>query len=92
MSPFDLDCADRYLPTAATMQAQLVRLIGVVKGLEPDAVAVLLLVAERLAKGRARYGNLDVSHDPRCFPVEALEEAADGLVYAAVALMRGQRP
>jgi hypothetical protein len=88
--PFDLDCQDRTEPALDAMR-QLVRLTTVVEQLGPDEVAVLLLVAQRLRKGRVQYGNLDVAHDPRCFPVEALEEAADGLVYAAAALMRGQR-
>jgi hypothetical protein len=51
---------------------------------------VLLLVAERFAKGRERYGALDVEIDRRDFAVEALEEAADALVYVACGLMRGR--
>ena len=45
-------------------------------------------VAERLLVGRERYGNLHLATDARNFRVEALEEAADGLVYAAAGLMR----
>jgi hypothetical protein len=56
--------------------------------LGPDELQVLVLVAERLAVGRQRYGALRVATDPRDFATEALEEAADGLVYAAVALLR----
>jgi len=55
-----------------------------------DELRVLVLVAERLAKGRQRYGALDIAGDRRDFRVETLEEVADGLVYAACALMRGQ--
>ena len=33
---------------------------------------------------------LALAEHRRCFPQEALEEAADGLAYAAVALMRGR--
>lgn len=64
------------------------RLVDVAAELGIDELRVLVLVAERLRTGRQRYGTLQVATDRRCFPVEALEEAADGLVYAAVALMR----
>ena len=67
------------------------RLHELASGLGPDELAVLLLVAERLTVGREHYGTLDVANDGRRFGVEALEEAADGLVYAACALMRGER-
>lgn len=66
----------------------MAQLAAAAEQLGADELAVLLLVAERVRKGRARYGNLDVAHDPRCLRVEALEEAADGLFYAAAALMR----
>jgi hypothetical protein len=33
---------------------------------------------------------VDVATDRRCFRLEALEEAADGLVYVACGLMRGR--
>ena len=64
------------------------RLVEVAAALGTDEIRVLVLVAERLRIGRRRYGMLRLDTDRRCFPVEALEEAADGLVYAAVALMR----
>jgi hypothetical protein len=67
------------------------RLVTLASGLGHDEQAVLLLVAERLVMGRTRYGELDIAHDGRRFGVEALEEAADGLVYAACALMRGEK-
>ncbi len=35
---------------------------------------MLLLVAERLARGRRQYGTLDVAADWRCFAVEALKQ------------------
>ena len=66
-------------------------LLSLASGLGPDEQAVLLIVAERLTVGRQRYGTLDVATDGRRFGIEALEEAADGLVYAACALMRGGR-
>jgi len=86
--PFCDDARDREPLTPDTTRA-LVQLTTVAERLGPDELAVLLLVAGRLRKGRGQCGNLDVSHDPRCFGIEALEEAADGLVYAAAALMRG---
>lgn len=91
--PFDLDCRDRsgLAPGAVDALRQLEQLNGVAAMLGPDELAVLLLVAQRLAKGRRQYGELHIGSDRRCFPVEALEEAADGLAYAAVALLRGAR-
>lgn len=67
------------------------RLREVAAELGRDELAVLVLVAERLRLGRRRYGELDLAADHRDFRTEALEEAADGLVYAAAALMRGPR-
>lgn len=69
----------------------LERLCAIAADLGADERAVLCLVAERLKIGHQRYGDLHVAADRRDFRVEALEEAADGLVYAAVALMRGGR-
>jgi hypothetical protein len=66
------------------------RLLELAEQLGSDEQAVLLLIAERMTRGRQQYGTLHVAIDRRCFPQEALEEAADGLVYAAVALMRGR--
>jgi len=86
--PFCDDVRDRERLTPDTT-AQLVQLTTVAEGLGPDELAVLLLVAGRLRRGRGQYGNLDVSQAPRCFRIEVLEEAADGLVYAVAALMRG---
>ncbi len=67
------------------------RLHCVARDLGADELAVLCLVAERLKIGAGRYGAFQVAGDRRDFRIEALEEAADGLVYAAVALMRGGR-
>jgi hypothetical protein len=63
------------------------RLLELAAHLRGDELGVLVLVAERLVKGRAQYGTLRVATDNRSFPNEALEEVADALVYAAVALM-----
>jgi len=59
--------------------------------LEPDAQEVLALIAERLVKGRKVYGDLVLDKDERDHPHEALEEAADGLVYVAAALVKAER-
>jgi hypothetical protein len=67
------------------------RLRELASGLGPDEQAVLLLVAERLTVGRERYGELQIECDRRDFRTEALEEAADRLVYAACALVQGMR-
>ena len=56
--------------------------------LGPDELRVLVLVAERLATGRRRYGPLDLAGDRRDFQGEALEEVADALVYAACGLIQ----
>ena len=66
------------------------RLVEICADLGADEMRVLVLVAERLAKGRQRYGALDVATDRRDFRHESLEEIADALVYAACGLMRGR--
>ena len=68
------------------------RILAALDQLGPDEGAVLALVAERLAMGRRMYGELHPATDPRDFAREALEEAADGLVYVAAALVRSGRP
>lgn len=67
------------------------RLRDVAAELGLDELRVLVTVAERLALGRAVYGRLDLNADGRDFHRETLEEAADGLVYAACGLLRGRR-
>lgn len=64
------------------------RLSAIAAQLAGDELAVLTLIAERLLCGRERYGELRVATDRRDFAREALEEAADGLVYAAATLVR----
>lgn len=51
--------------------------------LEPDALELLVLIAERLVAGRKLYGSLDLDTDKRDWSREALEEDSDGLVYRA---------
>jgi hypothetical protein len=89
--PFDLDVLDRgRAPDTLDAMRQLVRLTAVAEQLGAGEIAVLQLVAERLLEGRQRYGVLDPATDPRNFQTEALEEAADGLAYAAVWLIRAR--
>lgn len=68
------------------------RILGALATLGTDEAAVLALVAERLAMGRRTYGELRPATDSRRFEREALEEAADGLVYVAAALVRSGQP
>ena len=51
---------------------------------------VLVLVAERLLMGQRQYGLLRLAVDGRNFAREAAEEAADGAIYAACALLRDE--
>ena len=66
---------------------RLNRLMTLAGDLGPDELTVLLIITERLRGGRAHYGELHVATDSRCFSIEALEEVADALVYAAAALI-----
>lgn len=69
-------------------RAPRARLLAALETLGADEAEVLALVAERLAMGRRLYGELRPATDTRDFGREALEEAADGLVYVAAALVR----
>jgi hypothetical protein len=64
------------------------RILAALVDLGPDEAEVLALVAERLVTGRRAYGELKPASDRRDFAREALEEAADGLVYVAAGLVR----
>ena len=64
------------------------RILVALANLGPDEAQVLALVAERLVTGRRTYGELKPARDRRDFAREALEEAADGLVYVAAGLVR----
>ncbi len=52
--------------------------------LEPEAQAVLMDIARRLAAGQKEYGRMDVVNDGRDYFQEAAEEALDFAVYAAM--------
>ena len=69
----------------------LAHLLDTACGLGDDELAVLVLIAERIAAGRGIYGELDIDTDRRNFAGECLEEVADGLVYVASALIRAVR-
>lgn len=56
-----------------------------------DELAVLGEVVKGLKKGLQVYGRIRVDADERDFEQEALEEARDGLIYAAVGIMRRRR-
>jgi len=71
--------------------ARLRDLADVARRLGSGELDVLLLLAARVWAGQARYGCLDVRRDRRDFRRELLEEVADGLFYAAAALLRRQR-
>lgn len=73
---------------AAAARRQLLRISA---GLGADELAVLVLIAGRLAKGRDTYGPLHLDRDSRDFQREALEEVADGLSYSAMALVQRTR-
>lgn len=49
--------------------------------------AVMQAIERRLRMGLKQYGPLDIRHDPRRWTKEALEEALDGMVYLAIALI-----
>lgn len=63
------------------------RLLEAVNQLGPDERAVLLLQAERLARGRRDYGELVLETDTRNFCREAAEEAMDQCQYLAMLLL-----
>jgi len=68
----------------------LARLLAATERPGPDELALLALIADRLLLGRRCYGELRLATDRRDFHREALEEAADLAVYAAIpAALRG---
>src|SRR5690606_16522373 len=66
------------------------RLMTAASQLGEGEIEVLALVAERLLQGQSWYGLLRLGTDQRDFHREALEEVADGLVYAAAGLIRAR--
>lgn len=67
------------------------RVAGITELLGADELAVLELVAQGLARGRAVYGELKVATDRRDFRAEAGDELRDAIVYSAAELLRLQR-
>lgn len=70
----------------------LAHLISYAQQLEPDALKVLALLADRLVKGRETYGDLQLAKDKRNLNKECLDEVLDGLWYAAAGLLKASRP
>jgi hypothetical protein len=58
--------------------------------LEPDAIASLLYLAERLLVGQRAYGKIDLRTDPRDWKKEILAEVGDLLVYFAFEELKRQ--
>jgi hypothetical protein len=56
--------------------------------LEDDAIRILAYTAQRLLHGQRKYGAITLATDNRSFAKEALEEAADQSVYAAIGMLR----
>jgi hypothetical protein len=59
-------------------------------GWTADELDVLGFVADRLRLGRGRYGPLDIGTDGRDWRRERLEEAADGLIYSAIEVLKAE--
>jgi hypothetical protein len=58
--------------------------VSVCSGLNKDELRVVLRVAERMAKGRAQYGGLDLATDKRDHVRETTEELLDACAYLAM--------
>lgn len=63
---------------------ELDKLIRLAVTLEPDALAVLRYQAERMAKGQAEYGPLNLATSTRNWKLEQLEELGDWVNYRAM--------
>jgi hypothetical protein len=77
--------------TPAEIVALRARIGALAELLGPDELAVLEMVAQGLARGRAVYGELDVVRDRRDFRAEAGEELRDAMVYLGSELIRMHR-
>jgi hypothetical protein len=69
------------------MSNEPTRIYDIAVQLGADEQRVLLRVAERLLVGRKQYGELRLGADQRDWRRECMDECADGLVYAACAMM-----
>lgn len=67
-----------------------IRELAELKG-DGDELEVLSILVRRLKGGLQVYGKLRIDNDERDFEQEALEEAADGMIYSAIAIARRQR-
>jgi hypothetical protein len=84
-------CRPLVSTAGARHHARLRQLLQAADTLGDDEIAVLALVATRLARGRGVYGPLHLDHDPRNFAAEALEEFADAACYLSAALVQHGR-
>jgi hypothetical protein len=78
-------------PRIARDDAARRQLLRVNAGLGEDELAVLVLIAGRLEKGRGVYGELRIARDGRDFGAESLEEILDALSYCGMALVQQGR-
>lgn len=86
--PFTEDARDRE-PAGTYDGAGLAeRLTEILPGLNTDELRLVVLVAERLAKGRRHYGPMNLATDRRNFTGEAVEELVDAAAYLAMQLLR----
>jgi hypothetical protein len=74
--------------TTRSRQRFCARLSTITARLGTDEIAVLTLIAERLLRGRERYGALHLATDGRDWPAEALAELLDFSCYASMALLQ----
>jgi hypothetical protein len=75
---------------SAHEEASLERIQAALVQLEPQALEVVAMIAERLVVGRKRYGDLDV-RDGRNWSEELQAELMDGSVYACCWLLANTR-
>jgi hypothetical protein len=79
-----LDAAEFALERALARPGVATELDRICRGLGTAEVQVLTWVAQRLAKGQAQYGRLDLEHDQRDWTRERSEELGDAVVYSAL--------
>lgn len=71
--------------------ALLRRLSAAVEACDGDELAVVVLLAERLAQGRRTYGRLDLATDRRRFVGEAVPELLDAVAYLGMEAVRADQ-
>jgi hypothetical protein len=83
----DID-EDALLTRAEMLSETTGELLAIARQLGDDERRVLTAIAQRLLVGRAAYGALDISTDPRDWKAEGAQEALDLAVYLAAELLR----